>query len=277
VKSQGWQAYDEKKQAGLLRSLMIRQSHHSGEVMVNLVTSAPIPNPESLVEALQQSETVRPDTIVNSISTRKNRIAVDEAIVLSGSGVLEENFCGLTFTVSPGSFLQTHTSMAEQLYKEVLHQADIQAADRVLDLYCGIGTLTLMLAQKAAHVFGIESVQSAVNDAADNARRNGIENVEFRREILGREGVPDLPPHPDMIITDPPRDGMEEGVVAAIRRSKARRLVYVSCHPAHLARDAQRLCEDGIYQLKTVLPFDLFPQTAHIETLAIFDRGPCHL
>jgi len=272
VQARGWQAFDLSKRAGLLRSLMIRQSHHTGQLMVNLVTSGPIPNPMALVDELEGDESIRVDTIVNSIATRKNRIAIDTSVILSGAGTIEENFCGLNFTVSPSSFLQPHTVQANQLYQEVIQCAGLRETDRVLDLYCGIGTLTLLLAKQAQHVFGAESVQDAVDDAWENAALNGIENVEFRREILGRSGEPEFPSEVDVIVTDPPRDGMEEGVVSAIRRSRARRVVYVSCHPASLARDAKRLCAEGHFQLKRAIPFDLFPQTAHIETLAVFDR-----
>ena len=197
----------------------------------------------------------------------------DRFITLFGPGYIEDTLCGLTFRLSPRSFYQVNHTQAQRLYRAAIDLAGITKDDTVLDLYCGVGTITLAMASAAGRVIGVEVIPQAVEDARDNARRNGIENEEFFCGDAGqaaleleKRGV-----HPDVVVVDPPRKGMNADTIEALHRMAPRRIVYVSCDPATLARDLKLLTAAG-YTLQTAEAFDLFPRCAHVETVRVLSK-----
>jgi 23S rRNA (uracil1939-C5)-methyltransferase len=193
--------------------------------------------------------------------------------LLAGSDRLEEEIGGMRVRISPNAFFQTNTEMAEQLYGLAIDYAAPTGTDRVYDLYCGIGTIGLLIAPRVAEVWGLELVEEAIADAIANARLNDVENSEFfagdvrlaLRELVERAG------RPDTLIVDPPRSGLSQKVVRRIIEAAPRRIVYVSCNPTTLAPNAAQLVEAG-YALRRVRPVDMFPQTPHIECVALLER-----
>lgn len=265
--------YDETTHTGLLRHIYVRRGAVSGQVLVCLVVNGEkLPKAQELIRRL---ETVPGfTTLVLSVNTRKgNAVLGDKFITLHGPGYIEDTLCGLTFRLSPRSFYQVNHHQAQRLYETAIAQAGITKQDTVLDLYCGVGTITLAMASAAGKVIGVEVVPQAVEDARDNARRNGIENAEFFCGDAGqaalrleREGV-----RPDVVVVDPPRKGLNADTIEALSRMSPRRIVYVSCDPATLSRDVALLKERG-YELKTAQAADLFPRCAHVETVVTLSR-----
>ncbi len=261
-------AYDETTEKGLLRHIYVRRGAVSGQVLVCLVINGKkLPHSEDLIARLKKVPGFT--TLVLSVNTKAgNTILGDEFITLYGEGFIEDTLCGLTFRLSPRSFYQVNHHQAQRLYEAAIAQADITKEDLVLDLYCGVGTITLAMAKAAGKVIGVEVVQQAVADARENARRNGIENAEFFCGDAGKaalelekQGI-----RADVVVVDPPRKGLNEDTIEAIARMAPRRLVYVSCDPATLARDVALLKERG-YQLKSAQAADLFPRCAHVESV----------
>ena len=213
-------------------------------------------------------------TLVLSVNTKKgNTVLGDEFITLYGSGYIEDTLCGLTFRLSPRSFYQVNHHQAQRLYEAAISQAEITKGDTVLDLYCGVGTITLAMAKAAGKVIGVEVVEQAVRDAEENARRNGITNAEF---ICGDAGKAALELEKrgiraDVVVVDPPRKGLNADAIEALCRFSPRRIVYVSCDPATLARDVALLKERG-YAVKNAQAADLFPRCAHIESIVCLVR-----
>jgi 23S rRNA (uracil1939-C5)-methyltransferase len=192
---------------------------------------------------------------------------------VKGDSTLVEKLSGLTFHISPDAFFQTNTEMAERLYGTAVELAGLSGRERVLDLFCGIGTIALVLALDAGEVWGVELVEQAVADAIENARLNGVDNARFfagdvrlaMRPLLERSG------RPDVVVVDPPRAGLSNKVVRRVLEAEAKRIVYVSCNPTTLAPNARQLADAG-YELRTVRPVDMFPQTPHIECVALLER-----
>ena len=209
------------------------------------------------------------------LSTRPgNAILGNEFITLYGPGYIEDTLCGLTFRLSPRSFYQVNHHQAQRLYEAAIAQAEITKNDLVLDLYCGVGTITLAMAKAAGKVIGVEVVEQAVEDAWDNAKRNGIENAEFFCGDAGKAAL-DLEAkgiRPDVIVVDPPRKGLNADTIEALDKMSPRRIVYVSCDPATLARDVALLKARG-YVLKNAQAADLFPRCAHVESIVCLTRN----
>ncbi len=252
--------YDERAEQGALRNLIVREGRRTGEMQTRLVTSpATIPKPP-----------VDLHTIIDGPSgnTAGGRTGV------IGSELLREHLCGLDFEISHRAFFQTNTEMAEFLYGIAAEMAGLDGGGRVYDLFCGIGTLGLSLARDAGEVWGVEIVPEAVADAERNAELNGIENAEFVasdartgiRPLLERAGKPDL------VVLDPPRAGLSQKIVRRVIECEAPMIVYVSCNPTTLAPNAAQLEEAG-YRLRRVKPVDMFPQTPHIECVALFEKA----
>ena len=222
---------------------------------------------EALIERLKKVPGFA--TLVLSVNTKKgNTVLGDEFITLYGPGYIEDTLCGLTFRLSPRSFYQVNHHQAQRLYDAAISQAEITKADTVLDLYCGVGTITLAMAKAAGHVIGVEVVEQAVQDAKENALRNGIENAEF---ICGDAGKAALELEEkgiraDVVVVDPPRKGLNADAIEALCRFAPRRIVYVSCDPATLARDIALLKDRG-YAVKNAQAADLFPRCAHVESI----------
>ena len=200
---------------------------------------------------------------------------VGETELLAGSDHFEEELGGMRFRISAEAFFQTNTEMAERLYALAIEYAQPSGFERVYDLFCGIGTIALLMSPRVAEVWGLELVEEAIADAIANARANEVDNARFfagdvrlaLRELVEKAG------RPDVVIVDPPRAGLSQKVVRRIIEASPRRLVYVSCNPTTLAPNAAQLVEAG-YQLRRVQPVDMFPQTPHIECVALMERAP---
>ncbi|MBQ7768611.1 MAG: 23S rRNA (uracil(1939)-C(5))-methyltransferase RlmD [Oscillospiraceae bacterium] len=261
-------AYDETTGKGLLRHIYVRRGAVSGEVLVCLVVNGrKLPHIEDLIQRLQAVPGFT--CLVLSVNTKAgNTVLGEEFITLYGPGYIEDTLCGLKFRLSARSFYQVNHQQAQRLYEAAIAQAEITKDDLVLDLYCGVGTITLAMAKAAGKVIGVEVVEQAVEDARENARRNGIENAEFFCGDAGKaalelenQGI-----RPDVIVVDPPRKGLNADTVEALHRMSPRRIVYVSCDPATLARDVALLKERG-YVLKNAQAADLFPRCSHVESI----------
>ena len=266
-------AYDEVAQKGLLRHIYVRRGAVSGQVLVCLVCNGrKLPHAEDLIKRLQAVDGFA--TLVLAVNTRAgNAVLGDEFITLYGPGYIKDTLCGLNFRLSPRSFYQVNHHQAQRLYEAAIAQAQITKEDLVLDLYCGVGTITLAMAKAAGKVIGVEVVEHAVQDAKDNAVRNGIENAEFFCGDAGKaalelesKGI-----RPDVIVVDPPRKGLNADTIEALDKMSPRRLVYVSCDPATLARDVALLKERG-FVLQSAQAADLFPRCAHVESIVCLTR-----
>ena len=266
-------AYDEQTHKGLLRHIYVRRGAVSGQVLVCLVVNGrKLPHTEDLIARLQAVPGFT--TLALSVNTKQgNTILGDEFITLYGPGYIEDTLCGLTFRLSARSFYQINHHQAQRLYEAAIAQAEITKDDLVLDLYCGVGTITLAMAKAAGKVMGVEVVEQAVEDARENAKRNGIENVEFFCGDAGkaaleleRQGI-----RPDVVVVDPPRKGLNADTIEALSKMSPRRIVYVSCDPATLARDVALLKERG-YAVKNAQAADLFPRCSHVESIVCLTR-----
>ena len=266
-------AYDEVAHKGLLRHIYVRRGAVSGQILVCLVINGnKIPRPEELIRRLQKIKGF--ETLVLSVNTKKgNAVLGNEFITLHGPGYIEDTLCGLNFRLSPRSFYQVNHHQAQRLYQAAIEQAGITKEDTVLDLYCGVGTITLAMANAAGKVIGVEVIPQAVEDARDNAVRNGIENAEFfcgdageAALALEKQGI-----KADVAVVDPPRKGLNADTIEALHRMAPRRIVYVSCDPATLARDVALLKQRG-YVLKNAMAADLFPRCAHVETIVCLSK-----
>ena len=266
-------AYDETTGKGLLRHIYVRRGAVSKQVLVCLVVNGrKLPHTEDLIQRLKKVSGFT--SLVLSVNTKPgNTVLGEEMIPLYGPGYIEDTLCGLHFRLSPHSFYQVNHHQAQRLYEAAIAQAQITKDDLVLDLYCGVGTITLAMAKAAGKVIGVEVVEQAVQDAKENAARNGIENVEF---FCGDAGPAALELEakgirPDVVVVDPPRKGLNTDAIEAIGKMSPRRVVYVSCDPATMARDVALLKEKG-YQLKNAMAVDLFPRCAHIESIVCLTK-----
>ena len=260
--------YDETTGKGVLRACMVRIST-SGERMAVIVTKGKLPAQESLMHMLDV------ESLYHNRNDRNTNVILDEQFtLLKGKPQITETQGDLRFFVSPQSFLQVNPAQTRVLYDEAIRLLDPKPNETIADVYCGIGTISLAIAKRAGRVIGIECVPEAIEDAKRNAAENGIINAEFLCGLaedvlpkLVRDGM-----RPDAIVIDPPRKGCEESVLCAIADSEVSRVVYVSCNPATLARDAKILCGRG-YSIGHVQPVDMFPHTQHIETVVKFTRA----
>lgn len=267
-------AYDETSRSGYIRHIYLRKGFASGEVLCCIVANCKkLPRSKELAAAICAALPEATSIVVSYNEKAGNTILGDEFETLYGSGTIEDTLCGLRFRLSPRSFYQVNHDQAEQLYEKALELAKISSEDTVLDLYCGAGTITLCLARKAKKAFGVEIINAAIADAKENAARNGVENVEFFCADAGQaaQRFADAGQKLDVIVVDPPRKGLSADVVEAILRMAPRRVVYVSCDPATLARDVKLLCAGG-YRFDRAEAFDLFPRCAHVETVALLSR-----
>ena len=266
-------AYDELAGKGLLRHIYVRRGAMSGQVLVCLVLNGrKLPHPEDLIRRLQAVPGFT--TLVLSVNTKAgNTVLGDEFITLYGPGYIEDTLCGLRFRLSPRSFYQVNHHQAQRLYHAAIAQAGITKDDLVLDLYCGVGTITLAMAKAAGKVIGVEVVEQAVQDARENARRNNIDNAEFFCGDAGKAALAleEKGIRPDVVVVDPPRKGLNADTIEALARMSPRRIVYVSCDPATLARDVALLKEKG-YRLQSAQAADLFPRCSHVESIACLTR-----
>lgn len=262
-------AYDEGTGKGLVRHIYVRKGWVSKQLLVCLVVNGTkLPRQEALVERLQRIPGFV--TLVLSVHQKPGNAVLGKTFrTLYGPGWIEDTLCGLTFRLSPRSFYQVNHDQAERLYHLAMEGAGIQKTDIVLDLYCGVGTITLAMAKAAGRVIGVEVEPQAVADARDNARRNGIENAEFFCGDAGQAAVSlrEQGLTPDVVVVDPPRKGLSPDVIQALAQMSPRKIVYISCDPATLARDVALLKVQG-FQLLGARAVDMFPRCAHVETVA---------
>jgi 23S rRNA (uracil1939-C5)-methyltransferase len=268
-REQGLSAFDRRTGTGFLRNLVVREGRRTAQLQVRLVTSPGRLDTDSFAEALADLD--------GALWTRIDSVAETtqggETELLAGVERLEEEIGGLRVGIAPQAFFQTNTEMAEQLYRLAIEYADLRGIERVYDLYCGIGTIGLMMAPRAAQIWGLDLVPDAIADAIAAARANEIDNARFfagdvrlaLRELVEKAG------RPDVVLVDPPRSGLSQKIVRRIIEANPRRIVYVSCNPTTLAPNAAQLTEAG-YRLRRVRPVDMFPQTPHIECVAVLDR-----
>ena len=269
-REQGLDAWDRRGQLGLLRNLVLREGRRTGQVQARLVTSPGSTFGVDELAAVTPAESFL-WTRAGSVA-ETTRLGVTE--VVKGPAHIEEELAGLRLRISPDAFFQTNTEMAERLYGAAAELAGLTGRERVLDLFCGIGTIALVLALDAGEVWGVEIVEEAVADAIENARLNGVDNAKFfagdvrlaMRPLLEQSG------RPDVVVVDPPRAGLSQKIVRRILEAEAQRIVYVSCNPTTLAPNARQMVDAG-YELKTVRPVDMFPQTPHIECVALLERS----
>ncbi len=269
-REQGLSAYDRRSGQGLLRNLVVREGRRTGALQVRLVTGAGQLDRDSLTRAAEGLDGL--------LWTRHSGVAETtqggETELLAGSDRFEEELGGMRFEISAQAFFQTNTEMAERLYELAIEYAAPSGFERVYDLYCGIGTIGLLISPRVAEVWGLELIPEAISDAIANARANEVDNAQFfagdirlaMRELVDRAG------RPDVLIVDPPRAGLSQKIVRRIIEAAPKRLVYVSCNPTTLAPNAAQLVEAG-YELRRVRPVDMFPQTPHIECVAELVRG----
>jgi len=302
--------YNEETGEGLVRHIVSRVGIRTGEVLAMLVANKKrIPVPEKLVNKLKKMVPGITGIVLNVNEDPGNVILGEENYILYGTPVLADKLCDMTFEISPLSFYQVNPEQTEVLYRKAIDAADMKGTDTVFDLYCGIGTISLVAAKKAGKVIGVEVVEEAVETAQENARKNRVTNAEFHigtaEDVVPKlraEGV-----HADVVIVDPPRKGCDHKLLETILTMKPERIVYVSCNPSTLARDLKFLCvttattvidsekmgsgtgeEDvsvdgpnatvtpagGIpaYQVVSVQPVDMFPWTEHVETVVLMSR-----
>jgi 23S rRNA (uracil1939-C5)-methyltransferase len=269
-RASGLTAFDRRTRDGFLRNLVVREGRRTGELQLRLVTSPGELDRDGLIDAAQP--------VGGLLWTRTDSLAETtqggDTELLAGSEYLEEEIGGMRVRIAASAFFQTNTEMAERLYELAVDYAQPAGTDRLFDLYCGIGTIGLLMAPRAAEVWGLELVEEAIADAIANARLNEIENTRFfagdvrlaLRELVQEAG------RPDTVVVDPPRSGLSQKVVRRIIEAAPRRIVYVSCNPTTLAPNAAQLVEAG-YVLRRVRPVDMFPQTPHIECVALLERA----
>lgn len=270
----GVSVYDENLHKGLIRRVFIRDGKISGEIMVVLsVNGKTIPKRDVLISKLRAISDKIVSIYININEGRGNTILGAENKLIYGKSVIVDTLCGIEFEVSPHSFYQINPVMTEKLYGKALEFAEITKKDTVLDVYCGIGTISLAAAKRAKAVTGIEIVEQAIEDAKKNAAANGIDNATFFADSA-ENAVPRLIEdgmRPDVVILDPPRKGSDEATLRAIASAKPERIVYVSCNVSTLARDAKFMSEVG-YMPDKLIGVDMFPHTSHVETVVLLQR-----
>ena len=269
--------FNEKTKKGSLRRVFVRTGYHTKELMVVLSSAKKdIKNLEVLVGALASCDfgEYNLKSIILNINKKPNNLVLgDENITLWGDDVIYDTIMGIRFSISPNSFFQVNPVQTEVLYKTALDLAELTPDTTVLDVYCGVGTISLCASKYAKKVVGVEIVHSAILNAIENAKENNLKNAEF---ICG--AAEDIVPRliktneaPDVVILDPPRKGSDEKTLSAVSLAKPERIVYVSCNPATLARDARFLCDNG-YALTQAIPVDMFPNTEHVECCVLLCR-----
>lgn len=261
--------YNEVRHTGLIRTIFIRKVKDLAICIV--INGDSIPHKESLIERLKKYS---PASITLSINKkRSNTLLGDKTLTVFGSETVNARLCGLDFKLSPRAFFQVNTCQAERLYSLAGEFADLNGNETLLDLYCGTGTIGLSLAGKVKKLIGVEVIPEAVENARENARINGIENAEFicadAREAAQKLKEDNI--KPDVIILDPPRKGCEESLIKTVFEMSPKRIVYVSCDPATLARDLKLFDELG-YKSDFVQPVDMFPRTTHVETVCLLSK-----
>jgi 23S rRNA (uracil1939-C5)-methyltransferase len=267
-------AYDEDTGYGLLRHVLVRKGYHSGQIMVILVLASPIlPSKNNFVKALRKNHPGISTVVINVNDRRTSMVLGNRNITVYGKGYIEDQLCGCTFRISPNSFYQVNPMQTELLYEKAIESAALTGKEKVIDAYCGTGTIGLIASKNAGEVIGVELNKEAIRDAISNAKCNGIRNVRFYNEDAGAFmlQMADRGEKADVVIMDPPRSGSDETFLSSVVKLAPRRIVYISCGPDTLARDLKYLTKHG-YRMKECTPFDCFPMTGHIEVATCLHR-----
>jgi 23S rRNA (uracil1939-C5)-methyltransferase len=272
IQTRGWSIYDEDKHRGKLRHLGLRIGRRTGEMLLTLVSTAwALPGLEEQAEQWMQRYPNLVGVAINQNGDRTNAIFGAETRCVAGRSYLREQFADLEFNIHPNTFFQVNTEQAEVLVRQIESLIPFQGTETLVDVYCGIGTLTLPLARRVKQAVGLEVQAEAIAQAWFNAELNSIENVRFEIGAVETHLAPlfaALDSEPDIVLLDPPRKGCDPSVLNTLMEVHPRQLIYMSCNPSTLARDLKVLCHDGGYQLQVVQPADFFPQTPHVECVA---------
>ncbi len=272
-------AYDEESGKGLVRHVLIRHGFVSGECQVNLVINGnKIPDEIGLINALKEVMPENLKSVTLCPNTKNDNVILGDSYrTIYGEGYITDTLVGIRFRISPLSFYQVNPVQTEKLYGLARDYAGLAGEEEVLDLYCGIGTISLMMAAKAGHVTGVEIVDRAIKDAKDNAKINDIRNAEFitgaAEDVIQTmlPGADEKRRKPDVVVVDPPRKGCARSCIDAILTLAPSRVVYVSCNPSTLARDL-KIFREGGYELMKATPVDMFPHSSHVETVVLLSR-----
>lgn len=274
LKSFRIKTYDEDTGYGLLRHVLVRKGYHTGEIMVVLVLASPIlPSKNNFVKALRKNH---PDisTVVINVNDKKTSMVLGERnIVVYGKGFIEDKLCGCTFRISPNSFYQVNPAQTEKLYEKAISCAKLTGKEKVIDAYCGTGTIGLIASKGAKEVYGVELNKDAIKDAITNAKRNEVKNIRFINDDAGKYMVSlaEKKESIDVVIMDPPRSGSDEAFLSSVVKLSPKRVVYVSCNPETLARDLKYLTKKG-YRVTEATPYDMFPHTSHTEMVVALEK-----
>lgn len=275
LRKYGAMAYNERKHTGDIRHIIVRRGHYTEELMIILVTRTfALPNAQDIVQEIREAMPNVVSIVQNINSDKTNVILGKQAMVLFGQDYYTDELMGHTFKISHQSFYQVNSPQTEKLYSVAVEFANLTGDETVVDAYCGIGTMTLGLAEKAKEVYGVEIVPQAIQNAKTNAVDNNITNVEFEIADAGDWLVKKAKAGfaVDVVVVDPPRKGLAPEFIDSVLEMKPERVVYVSCNPNTLARDLGLLSEGG-YTVEKVQPVDMFPQTHHIENVALLTRN----
>ena len=266
--------YDEDTGYGLLRHVMVRTGHRSGQVMVVLVLSSPIlPSKNNFVKALRKEHPEITTIILNVNDKQTSMVLGEKQTVLYGKGYIEDELCGCTFRISPKSFYQVNPIQTEILYSKAIELAGLTGKETVIDAYCGIGTIGLIASKHAKEVIGVELNSDAIKDAITNAKQNEIKNVIFYNKDAGEFMVEQAQKEKkiDVVFMDPPRAGSDEAFLSSVEKLAPEKVVYISCNPETLADDLEYLVARK-YKVEEIVPVDMFAWTGHVETVVMMSR-----
>ena len=266
--------YNEDTGYGLLRHVLIRTAHVTGQIMVVLVLASPImPSKNNFVKALRKLHPEISTIVLNVNDRRTSMVLGEKEQVIYGKGYIEDVLCGKTFRISPKSFYQVNPVQTEKLYSKALEYADLKGNETVLDAYCGTGTIGMIASDKAGKVIGVELNGDAVKDARINARQNQVKNIQFYQNDAGKFLVEMASQNAkvDVVLMDPPRAGSSEDFLASVVQMKPQKVVYVSCNPETLVRDLKYLTKKG-YKVKKGVGVDMFPFTTSVETVVLLSQ-----
>lgn len=274
LKSFKIKTYDEDTGYGLLRHVLVRRGFETNEIMVVLVVSSPVfPSKNNFVKALRKEHPEISTVVLNINDKRTSMVLGEREIVIYGKGFIRDRLCGCSFRISPKSFYQVNPVQTEILYKEAVRLAGLTGKERVIDAYCGIGTIGMVASKQAKEVIGIELNKDAVRDARINARENRITNISFYENDAGvfMESMAAQGETADVVFMDPPRAGSDEKFLSSVVTLDPKRIVYISCNPETLARDLKYLVKKG-YKVREIQPVDMFGFTEHVETVVLMSK-----
>ncbi len=265
--------YDEDTDYGLLRHVLVRRGFSTGEIMVVLVTVSPVfPSKNNFVKALRKEHPEITTVVLNVNDRRTSMVLGERNITLFGPGFIRDTLCGKSFRISPGSFYQINPLQTEKLYRTAISFAELKGRERVIDAYCGIGTIGIAAADQAGEVTGIELNREAVRDAGLNAKENRMKNIRFFQGDAGEfmEEMAEAGQQAEVVFMDPPRSGSDEKFLSSLVRLAPKKIVYISCNPETQARDLRFLTAKG-YHVRRIQPVDMFPWTDEIECCVLLE------